>query len=292
MRTAISNTGLALIACGALSLAASPALPCTSDFPSSMARALDGGAQPVFKTEAPPGALWWLDASLRLGAGDTVALEGSDGATATTEVLWAGPASLALRVPAQLAPGSTWRMEGSELLLTVTGEVLPDDLAPSVLSEPSAVPGFDSYAACPSSVLPITTARNELRFAQLLVPIELSPGTTLDDVVVDAWVLPPGMPLPDEAAPRSVDAAVASAFADPATPGLLSPTVMESGEWDVHLRLRDVRTGEASALRTVRASAPADSFRRVGCAAAPDGTLVGLALLVGLLLRRRRSGRR
>ena len=77
-------------------------------------------------------------------------------------------------------------------------------------------------------------------------------------MLIDAWLLEPGTPVPDEGEPRRIDASpigveAGAAFMSEATPG----------RHDLHVRVTDADTGLSSAIVTAVLNIPADAF--VGC---------------------------
>jgi hypothetical protein len=284
--------------CTAAMVAATPALPCEPVVHFEPAEQASTGYS-VFRPSAPVGGVWWVERRDGRVVDDVDALslvdeEGSR--IALTEVLvTAGPGSIGLRVPVSAAVGQRFTLEGPNgavSLDVIAGEAPGGDTPSPEIAELRA----ESTSEVWSPECGLGFQELQQRHFTDVHALLLGPVLTNDDVLVDAWILESGSPLPNEDAQRALDKMPAVGTALTTPDGEVAFRVSRVGTWDVHVRVTDARTGLSSETVSTRVDNAPSEFAgygpfSFGCSATgghASQTPLPLLVLIGL----RRQGRR
>lgn len=256
--------------------------------------------------EAPPGGAFWLPlgamplAEVRLARapdGEPMVLE-------EEEVVYRGPETLGLRVPAGAVPGDGFVVVGGGFwasLVVVEGSV-PAREPPSIADSDVTALVEVELTACTVGFAP----RSERTLSLLSVALEPREGLAAHELLLELWVRAPGAgpPADDDDGGRALDAFPASETGGGSDEDTVRVRVGRDGSHDVYVRLIDPLTGARSELHSLLVDNEDDRFAgwhllggwHWGCAqvTTSDASLALLVLLslVGRGRRRARLGRR
>ncbi len=257
-----------------------------------------GDARAVSQLVAPRGGLWVFELApgtpvpprilLRdVDTGDAMALD-----EAAQE--FRGPTSIGLRVPRDAAVGARFAfvdLPGAPSLMVADAPLVDDEASAPRVDGLDATPVALTVVAdpCVLGFMPL-----EERHHTTIV-VDAGPADRAADgrMLVDAWVLGIDEELPDEDAPRALDAFLALSPG-----GAVAFDVERVGSFVVHVRLRDAETGLTSNTGSVEIiNAPATPAGydlpggwHWGCAAVAPSTHAVIGVLGAVLFgwRRRR----
>lgn len=188
--------------------------------------------------------------------------------------------------PADLPPGSRWLDPSTGGIFTVSdAEVVGDRRRPRIASAFSILHVETvSDRPCIGPWLPTALPRN-IDWLEIHAELDVDVPDEGPPYLLDVWVVPTGDALPVEGAGRFADGVSQNPGISPDDPQDLVFDFHTAGTWDVHLRVRDALTGEASETVVLEAlDLPMDG----GCAQAGPATCASAALALVALRRHRR----